>query len=154
MVKFKIILMSAIFFIIIPIKGLTTDKHWIIIAQDNHYEKYENKIVYDKETNLEWIAGPDKDVHWSEAKSWAEGLSLDGWGWRMPTKTEVKKLYKKGSGSRNMTFLLNNSGWWIWSEEKNGSKGFRFFGHSTSYSSWYHLGFSDDRRVFAVRSRK
>jgi hypothetical protein len=72
----------------------------------------------------------------------------------MPTKTEVKKLYKKGDGPRNMTFLLNTNGWWIWSEEKNGSKGSRFFGDSTSYSSWYHLGFSNDRRVFAVRSRK
>lgn len=136
------------------IAEVTADKKRTIVDSDDHYVKYQNGIVYDQRTNLEWIVGIDKDTHWNEAKSWAESLILDGGGWRMPTKKEVKKLYKKGAGSRNMTFLFNTNGWWIWSEEKNGSKGSRFFGIPSSYSSWYHLGFSNDRRAFAVRSRR
>ncbi len=147
-------LILVILFVVMPITELTASEQRTIAARDNHYVKYENGIVYDKKTNLEWLVGPDKDIHWSKAKSWAEGLSLNGGGWRMPTKNEVKKLYKEGNGPRNMTFLLNTNGWWIWSEEKNGSKGSRFFGFPSSYSSWYHLGFSKDRRAFAVRLRK
>ena len=154
MVKLKAKLMLAILFVIIPVAALIAGEQPSIVAQDNHYLKYGNGIVYDKKSNLEWSVGPDKDVHWSEAKSWVEGLGLSGGGWRMPTKNEVKKLYKKGNGPRNMTFLLNTNAWWIWSEEKNGSKGSRFFGFPSSYSSWYHLGFSKDRRAFAVRLRK
>ena len=54
----------------------------LIVAQDNHYEKYENGIVYDKETNLEWVVGPDKCTYGHTAKYWVAHLDLDGGGWR------------------------------------------------------------------------
>jgi hypothetical protein len=56
------------------------------VAKDGPYVSYENGIVYDEKTNLEWVAGPDKFVTWDEAKEWVESLSLEGGGWRMPTK--------------------------------------------------------------------
>ncbi len=154
MKKIDTLLILAIFFLVLPIAKIAAGQNQTIVARDDHYVKYENSIVYDEKTKLEWITGTDKDIHWNEAKLWAENLSLDGGEWRMPTKTEVKKLYKKGAGPRNMTPLLKTSGWWIWSEEKSGAKGSRFFGIPSNYSSWYHLGFSNNRRAFAVRSRK
>ena len=84
-----------------------------VIAKDDQYVSYENGIVYDKKANIEWLAGPDKDVTWDGAKAWAESLSVGGGGWRMPTEDELKSLYKKGAGSRNMSPLLKTSGWRI-----------------------------------------
>ena len=82
-----------------------------IIAKDGRYVSYKNGIVYDEKTNLEWIVGPDKDTTWDEARAWVESLSVEGGGWRMLTREEVKALYKKEAGSRNMTPLLKTTGW-------------------------------------------
>ena len=71
-------------------------------------------IVKDPNTGLEWMAGPDRDTNWYEAKSWVQSL---GSGWRMPTLDELAGLYKKGAGPRNMTPLLKTTGWWVWSGE-------------------------------------
>jgi len=77
--------------------------------------------VKDTRTGLEWVAGPDRDTNWNEARSWVQSLDLDGGGWRMPTMDELEGLYKKGAGSRNMTPLLETTGWWVWSGETKGS---------------------------------
>ena len=126
-----------------------------IIATDGQYVSYKNGIVYDEKTNLEWIVGPDKDTTWDEAKAWVESLSVEGGGWRMPTREELKTLYKEGTGSRNMTPLLKTTGWWVWSGEKKDSHSawalfFRFgnepWGLRDSSGTIY--------RGFAVRSRR
>ena len=112
-------------------------------------------VVYDKITGIEWYAGPDKSTNWSEAKKWVENLSVAGSGWRMPTRKEIKTLYKRGAGTRNMTPLLKTSGWWVWSGETKGSSSawaFAFIGGGREISSTRNS--SNDRRVFAVRSRR
>jgi hypothetical protein len=53
---------------------------------------YENGIVEDRMTGLEWKAGPDKDNTWDEARSWVQRLNVDGGGWRMPTMDELAGL--------------------------------------------------------------
>ena len=123
-----------------------------IIAKDGQYVSYKNGIVYDEKTNLEWIVGPDKDTTWDEAKAWVESLSVEGGGWRMPTREELKALYKKGAGSRNMTPLLKTSGWNVWSGETKGSSSAWLFDFLLGDESWY--GRDRFRRGFAVRSRR
>ncbi|MEW6079915.1 MAG: DUF1566 domain-containing protein [Thermodesulfobacteriota bacterium] len=116
------------------------------------YRQLENGIVYDAATRLEWLAGPDQRMDWNQAKAWTEGLSVGGGGWRMPSREELLTLYSQGSGSRNMTPLLQTSGWFVWSGE---TKDF-----STAWSfNFFYNGFElydrrDDRngnRAFAVR---
>ena len=115
---------------------------------------YNNGIILDKKTDLEWISGPDKDTNWKEAKSWVESLTVDGGGWRMPTIKELKTLYQEGVGPHNMTPLLKTTGGYVWSSEiKEGSSmphGFLFNNIDE------HWGFPSvfDKRGFAVRSRK
>ncbi len=36
----------------------------------------------------------------------------------MPTISELRTLDKKGAGSRNMTPLLETTGWWVWAGER------------------------------------
>ncbi len=124
-----------------------------IIAKDGQYVSYKNGIVYDEKTNLEWIVGPDKDTTWDETKAWVESLSVEGGGWRMPKRAELKTLYKKGVGSRNMTPLLKNTEWWVWAGETEDSSSAWFFGFS-HMEGWSTRGPSDSVQGFAVRSRR
>lgn len=138
------------------------DKKAGIIARDGHYVKYENGIVYDENTGLEWMVGPDKDTNWENARSWVSNLSQDGRKWRMPTKNELEKLYKDGTGSRNMTSLLNTIGWWVWSGQRQKKLFFVKelppfawpFNFEYGYNGWYHISNSKNGRAFAVRSRR
>ena len=125
-----------------------------VIAKDNQYVSYENGIVYDEKTNIEWVAGPDKDTTWDEAKSWVESLSLEGGGWRMPTKEELKSLYKKEAGSRNMTPLLKTTGWRLWSNETKGSEAAWFLNFYDGDYEWGPRESLHSTRVFAVRSQR
>jgi hypothetical protein len=126
-----------------------------IVAKDGQYVSYENGIVYDEKTNLEWVAGPDKFTNWDEAKVWVESLSVEGGGWRWPTKEELKSLYKKGAGERNRTPLLKTTGWLVWSDETEGSESAWYFSfYENDYTWGPRGGYGGSHRAFAVRSRR
>jgi hypothetical protein len=125
-----------------------------IIARDGVYVAYANGIVEDSGAGLEWKVGPDRNTTWSEARSWVQGLKLDGGEWRMPTLDELATLYSKGAGLFNMTPLLDTTGWWVWSGKTKGASdawGF-LFDHGKSYSN--HRNDNNSARAFAVRSHK
>ena len=142
-----------------------TDEHTTVVAKkaivvkrqdcsrDGRYCKYANGIVKDTRTGLEWMVGPDRDTNWDEARSWVQSLNLDGGGWRMPTTDELKTLYKKGTGSRNMTPLLETTGWYVWSGETKGSSDAWSFYFYRGDRAWAHRSGSANGRAFAVRSR-
>jgi hypothetical protein len=148
-------LLLTVLFSILLVASLThaADKAKII-AKDGQYVSYENGIVYDEKENIEWLAGPDKFVTWDEAKAWVESLSVDGGGWRMPTKDELKSLYKKGAGERNMSPLLKHTGWRVWSIETEGDLGAWFLNFYDGDYTWGLRESEGNPRVFAVRSPK
>jgi uncharacterized caspase-like protein len=123
-----------------------------VVNRDGIYVAYASGIVKDTKSGLEWKVGPDKNMTWDEAKSWVQSLNLDGGGWRMPTIDELATLYKKGTGSREMTPLLNTTGWAVWSGETKGSSPtrgcFSFYG---ARRYWGGREYSGDLRAFAVR---
>jgi len=123
-------------------------------AQDDNYISYDNAIVYDEKTNLEWIVGPDKDISWDNAKKWAEGLSVEGGGWRLPTIEELQTLYKKGSGESNMMPLLKMTGGSVWSGETQGELKAWRFSFLEGHQEWVDRSHSFYDRTFAVRVRK
>ncbi len=129
------------------------------IGRDGHFIAYDNGVVYDEVSNLEWIAGPDQPTNWDQARSWVESLNSEDDQWRMPTSNELHGLYKRNAGSRNRTSLLRTTGWWGWSGETSEASGVwsaRAFFFKRGYATWlnrdsvyYSVG-----RGFAVRSRK
>ena len=123
------------------------------LARDGFFILYENRVVKDSITGLEWVAGPDKDMSWEEAQLWVQSLKIGGGGWRMPTMDELNKLYNKGNGDRNMTPLLKITGWWVWSGETKGSSDARGFYFDGGYKAWGRRDTSGGRRAAAVRSR-
>jgi hypothetical protein len=115
----------------------------------------ESAVYYDKNTGLEWLTGPDKATSWYDAKRWIENLTVPGGGWRMPTREELRNLYKKGTGERNMTPLLKTTGWYVWSGEIKGSLSAWYFSFGYGDEFWGSLDVSYGYgRGFAVRLRR
>ncbi|MCG7853284.1 MAG: caspase family protein [Methanosarcinaceae archaeon] len=126
-----------------------------VIETDERFIAYANGIVHDTKTGLEWVAGPDRDITWNEAKSWVESLKIDGSGWRMPSVEELVGLYKEGVGTRNMTSLLKTTGWWVYTGKYFAStKLILIFDFGDGHWSTRFSNYDDDGRAFAVRSRK
>lgn len=111
----------------------------IIVNHDRHFIKYKNGVVYDTKTGLEWMVGPT-DLTWDQARDWVRDLNMADPGWRMPRLDELRTLYEKGIGPRNMTPLLNTSVWRIWSG-KIGVPG----SGTINYSYAFIYYFEDDR---------
>ena len=122
------------------------------VSDDGRFIAYDNDVVYDTKTGIEWFAGPDKKTDWNEAKKWVEGLSVAGGGWGMPTRNELKALYQKGVGTRNMTSLLKNTGDFVWSGEIILSSAW-YFNFSKGYEDRRLRSTSYTGRGFANRSR-
>ena len=53
-------------------------------------------IITDKKTGLQWFVAEDQDVAWTRAQAWAQGLSVGGGGWRLPTMKELRDIYGSG----------------------------------------------------------
>jgi hypothetical protein len=122
-------------------------------ASDSRFEKLSTGIVRDTKIGLEWYAGPDKNTVWDDAKGWVAGLRVDGGGWRMPTRAELRSLYIKGAGKRNMTPLLETTGWLVWSSETAGPGGVWSLDFGDSRDLFSGRDNSINKRSFAVRSK-
>lgn len=119
---------------------------------DKRFINVSKGIIWDKQTNMEWIAGPDSPTTWSDARSWVQNLSVDNGGWRMPTTEELGTLYAKGLGKRNMTPLLKTTGWFVWTGL--GSSGtYQDFQFGRGEASKRNETLDIGSRSFAVRKR-
>jgi hypothetical protein len=123
-------------------------------GRDGDCIAYACGVVWDTMAKLEWVVGPEKDTTWDEAKSWGDNLTVAGGGWRMPTIDELKTLYDKGRGTRNITPLLKTGGWAVWSGDIRDSSSAWFFHFNLGKRYWGPRNSSTDIRTFAVRSRK
>jgi hypothetical protein len=116
-------------------------------------------VIYDVKNGLEWFVGPDIDTYFVKAEEWIRKLTVGGGGWRLPTRKELRSLYKKGAGKRNMASIFKTTGWYIWSGEGKSKTSdapsyvwcFSFKDGSESFEAEV---FNHDKRVFAVRSRE
>gem|GEM_PF-1461967 len=123
------------------------------IGRDGTFIAYATGVVTDTKTGFEWIAGPDWDTNWNQARAWVKKLSVGG-NWRMPTREEVKTLYKKDLGKGNMTSLLKTSGYYVWSGEKKDSTNAWIFDHNQGKELILDHNTPYRARGFAVRSPK
>lgn len=118
-------------------------------SQELSNSKSGSARVNNKTPRLEWIAGPDRDTTWDQARSWVQNLSVEGGGWRMPTIQELKTLYQEGD-----TYLLSNTtGRWVWSITTKGPFMW-LFSFRYGVDKWDSPGRSEHYRAFAVRPHK
>lgn len=119
-------------------------------------------ITKDRQTGLQWYAGPDQDMTWSQAQSWVKSLSVGGGGWRLPTVLKLKILYESAESA-------SSSEESIWPVDqifgpKFSNKKIHVWSGSTKASralilSWCGMEsippreYARDMRAFAVRGR-
>ena len=115
---------------------------------------HKNGIVLDRKWEREWYVGPDKDTTWGQARYWVENLSVNGGGWRMPTREELKSLYRQGAGSFNMSEVFQAKKWFVWTGETVGDAYAWGFCFDIGQVFWPRCTFSGGARGFAVRSRR
>ena len=135
------------------LKSRTRIDYWKYVSRFVHYP---NGILKDSLTGLEWLSGPDRDMSWEEAQSWASGLGLDGGGWRLPMVNELKTLYLKGVGERNHSPYLQTAGPFgiVWSGERRNKPTSWCFQYSYGRRTAYGIKHSKKFRAFAVRDPK
>lgn len=124
------------------------------VARDGQFVAYDNEIVHDTTTDLEWMVGPDEDMTWYQAKAWVRDLVTDGGGWRMPTRSELEGLYQDREGLHNLSPIFKTTGRWVWSgEEKSATRAYAFsyYGGYAVNGDHSHSAYA---RAFAVRLRK
>lgn len=121
------------------------------------FKVYDDDVILDKMTNLEWYVGQDRDMSWDEAKKWIDSLTVAGGGWRMPTLNELRGLYQSGKGTRN---IFKTSGFGVWScevrEDPAGSAvaGAWTFSLTDHFNMWVPLNRGYGDRAFAVRASR
>lgn len=111
-------------------------------------------VIYDSQTDLDWLVGPNRDITFDQAEKWVAGLGTTaGGGWGMPTPDELSMLYQQGVGERNIDPMFKTSGWWTWAGEYDPTSSWRFgFSFAKGEENWNFKDHSRDGRVFAVRS--
>ncbi len=130
-----------------------------VAMTDNHPSLHERfvmnntGVITDKHSGLEWVVGPRKDTTWGEAKTWVEGLAVDGDGWRMPTRDELKSLYQQGIRSNNMSRVFRTYCRFVWAAEMVDAVHAWGFCFAIGEEFWPRCSYSQGARAFAVRSQ-
>lgn len=131
-----------------------------VVHAGPRFTKYDDGVIKDSKTGLEWYVGATK-VNFDEATSWVAGLTTGGGGWRMPAIRELQGLYQKGLGKHSRDFAFEPCGAFIWSGEERAVPGGGGtihawgFGFSYGEEAWCgrnSRGGLTNNGVFAVRS--
>jgi hypothetical protein len=141
---------NALLAIMMVSHGMSTE----IVSADRHLVREGTGVVYDTQSGLEWFPGPDQSMSWEKARRWVTKLDAVGGGWRMPTRRELDGLSHIGDGVSNITFLLHNSGFWIWAGQKKNVSSKWVFRFSYGGEGWDGQAPADGGRALAVRVRK
>ena len=110
------------------------------------------EVISDSVTGLDWMAGPDQDVDYVQARQWVAARAAEGANWRLPKREELKNLYQQGIGERNLDPSFRFTGWYVWAEVRDASSAW-YFDFINGKSAWFDRAGSLDCRVFAVRQR-
>ena len=103
-----------------------------------------------KYNGLYWQVGPDRDMTWSQAKEWVDGLDGD---WRMPSIDELEGLWDAGIDSNNWG-PFENSGYCVWSgDTKDSGSAWGFAFNWGGREDWFTDVRVPYQRAFAVRSQ-
>jgi hypothetical protein len=125
-----------------------------VIAVDRHLVKYATGVVYDFRSGLEWFAGPDRGMAWQDAKAWVAALDAHGGSWRMPDRKELDTLYSVGDGVNTITYLLYNTGYWVWAGQTRDAAYAWIFSFSYGGEGWNGQPPLDGGRAVAVRNSR
>ncbi|HPH42098.1 MAG TPA: DUF1566 domain-containing protein [Syntrophorhabdaceae bacterium] len=78
-----------------------------------------NGIINDSQLGAQWLPASDKPMDWFQANRYVENICLNGGGWRLPTRSELKSIYDVSmKGGADPFFRINEN--WVWTSETQG----------------------------------
>lgn len=140
----------------------------------SRFKTSKSGVIEDSKLGLQWAPSDGQRMNHYEAEKYARSLNLDGGGWRLPTRAELKSLYDTSfkrhiEPSFNIERKRNAASMciWVWTSELSGPSGAWGFEFTTgsegsSYRDIFGSGledtdarfFYDTLRVLVVRSRR
>ena len=91
-----------------------------VVKREGTYVFYDNDIVEDTMTGLEWVLILNRKVTRNRASFWVTNLNLDDGGWQLPTEDQLQTLEsfleRRGKGdlcvwTSSAKHCLNEQGW-------------------------------------------
>ena len=124
-----------------------------IIQNDQRFFHSDEGIMLDTKTGLEWCVVAYR-VYFGQAEKSVLGLEVDGGGWRVPSKKELKTIYDKDyKNSNTPLFDEDCRAPSIWIKDKRSSDNAAMFVifRRKGFELWYTGGIE---RAYAVAVRK
>ncbi len=116
------------------------------------FSKAPDGIITDHVTGLDWYVGQEST--WHQAKAWADGLTVGGGGWRLPTVAELKAIYQPGASANNMDPLFQTTVAWAWSGELRNAWSVWGLAFYNNLVGWHSMNYGNGRLALAVRSHR
>jgi hypothetical protein len=136
--------------IVISLAYLKSDGSTVVdlVKGKKRFDVSADEIVFDSETGLEWVIGPDRDMDYAQAKEWVAGCKTADGGWRMPTHKELAALYIKGINERNMDPAFKTTISSAWAEPHDSTTAIYFcFDGGLGFSHWCKRTASSEKRA-------
>jgi hypothetical protein len=99
-------------------------------------------------------ASPPEPVNWKDAAAWAEGLTINGWVWRLATVEEAFLVcdHNRKGGVLDPAFFNQVALGWAWTstQDPDDSGCARFVNLYGGDSNWYGQGYRE--QALAVRA--
>lgn len=112
-----------------------------------------NGIIDDSQLGAQWLPAPDSPMDWFQAEKYVKNISVDGGGWRLPTRSELKSIYDVSiKGGADPFFKINEN--WVWTSETQGDSAWFcsfVYGREGTIFRKYVGGYG---RVLAIRNKK
>lgn len=116
----------------------------------------EGKIITDSVGDIQWMIGPDRDMSYSEAKTWLNGVNFSGDTWYIPDFDDV---YSLNFGERGRNYLpdplfvklIGQNEVWLKAPDLPGNGRKYRFSDGTGTSGHVGLDGSDRMRAVAIR---
>lgn len=88
-----------------------------VVQRDGRYALYDNGIICDCYSALEWFVACDEDISWTDAAAWVRQLSIAGGGWSLPDLEQLRGLYKRNKAMDLLSPLFQLNPGDVWSSE-------------------------------------
>lgn len=79
--------------------------------QDDHFTTYDNGVVHDVNSNLEWYTGDVTKLNRNSTRFWISNLNAGGAKWRLPTQNELFILNKSARKTCRVLRLTRDDFW-------------------------------------------
>lgn len=131
---------------LIAVRGSTTLPE-TRTSSDGRYTRKRSGVIIDKRTNLQWIVGPDYTINYDDAMAWVINCSVEGGGWRMPTRAELKGLKENSAIDQIFGWHLH----WVWAEEYSSRAAWAF--SYVGFGVGEVTGFGKNQRCYVLGVR-